>query len=131
MKLIIQIALGIILAGIIIFAANTAYKNYANYTLDKSIQGITERNKKVAEAQKLALLQKEQRHKARIEKEQRLRVNKHFSWIKYYKEPEDCQVFQSDKHMVECVNHKMRAKREFEKLYSSRSLPGQQKDPSG
>ncbi|MGI9274159.1 MAG: restriction endonuclease [Endozoicomonas sp.] len=48
---------------------------------------------------------------------------KNESWLAWYKEPWDCQDWRSDDHMVECTNHKMRAKREFEELWSQGKIP--------
>ncbi|QBQ56207.1 hypothetical protein [Nitrosococcus wardiae] len=36
-----------------------------------------------------------------------------------YKPPEECEHWKSDKHMVECVNHRIRARRAFQKAYSA------------
>ncbi len=59
--------------------------------------------------------------KIKAQEEARLRsiesAKKQNLWHSYYIEPEGCDVFQSDKHMVECVNHKKRAKEEFNKKY--------------
>ena len=34
-----------------------------------------------------------------------------------YQAPDGCEVYQSDRHMAECINHKMRAKRAFERSF--------------
>lgn len=43
--------------------------------------------------------------------------SKQQAWNGWYKQPWDCQNWRSDDHMVECTNHKMKAKREFERLW--------------
>ena len=37
----------------------------------------------------------------------------------YFNESEDCLIFDSDAHMVDCQNVKMRAKKEFNRLWDS------------
>ncbi len=51
------------------------------------------------------------RDQARIEHEKDLAF---FSW---YKAPEGCDQWESDREMVECTNNSMRARRDFEKLW--------------
>lgn len=41
------------------------------------------------------------------------------AWQNYYQPPKGCDVWRSDTHMVECVNHKMRAKAEFERKWAA------------
>ncbi|EEB77560.1 hypothetical protein GPB2148_1293 [marine gamma proteobacterium HTCC2148] len=41
------------------------------------------------------------------------------AFSKFYQPPDGCDVFRSDRHMVECVNHKMRARNEFYEAYGS------------
>lgn len=41
------------------------------------------------------------------------------AWAGYYQPKKGCDVWQSDAHMVECVNHKMRAKEEFERMWAA------------
>ena len=55
---------------------------------------------------------------------QQLKVKKHAAWLSCYKEPEGCNNFKSDQHMVECINHKMRAQKEFERLFAAGELEG-------
>ena len=49
--------------------------------------------------------------------EQQLAMKKEQVWFKWYKGPPGCDVWKSQDHMVECVNHQMRAKLEFNKLW--------------
>jgi len=37
----------------------------------------------------------------------------------YYTPPKECERWKSDKHMVECVNHRIRTKRAFQKKYDA------------
>ncbi len=41
------------------------------------------------------------------------------AWSSYYQPKKGCDAWQSDAHMVECVNHKMRAKEEFERKWAA------------
>ncbi len=41
------------------------------------------------------------------------------AFAKYHTDSEDCLIFEGDAHMVECQNVKMRAKKEFERLWQS------------
>jgi len=45
------------------------------------------------------------------------------AWGSYYKPKAGCDVWQSDAHMVECVNHKMRSKDEFERQWVNAAKP--------
>lgn len=40
----------------------------------------------------------------------------------WYKPLEGCNVYQSNEHMVDCANHKIRAKKEFEGLWTKGQL---------
>lgn len=41
------------------------------------------------------------------------------AWEKFYQAPRGCDNWKTDQQMVECQNHKLRAKREFEQKWSS------------
>lgn len=56
--------------------------------------------------------------RARID-EQRQRDT---AWESFYKPMRGCDNWQSDAHMVECQNHKLRAKREFEQKWAAGEL---------
>lgn len=46
------------------------------------------------------------------------------SFLESYVEPEGCNDWQSDRHMVECVNHRIRAKASFKRNYARSSDTG-------
>lgn len=48
---------------------------------------------------------------------------KNQAWLDWYKRPWGCENCRSDEHMVECTNHKMKAKKEFESLWSQGKIP--------
>jgi Sec-independent protein translocase protein TatA len=129
MKLVLKIALGILLSGAIIFAARAAFVIYfANEFKDRAaevkttyLQQAQERinaKQQKEREQQLAAQRENQRKQEQAKRE----MQKNTAWNNYYVEKVGCEVFKSDSHMVECVNHKMRAKREFEKLYASGEL---------
>ncbi len=87
-------------------------------------QEMVHQNQQRTEQLKVELAQEQTRQQeakqqqaAEEARKQALAQQKEAAWFKWYKEPEGCQAFQSDKHMVECINHKMRSKKEFEALW--------------
>ena len=118
MGLIIKIALGLILGYVIILAANIALASYAFDQVTKST------NKMLQQQQQKRLnkkLRKEELERLEIQKKQQgklLALTKDKAWFKWYKEPKDCSSWKSDNHMVECTNHKMRAKKQFNKIWA-------------
>jgi hypothetical protein len=56
--------------------------------------------------------------KARSESEQRRQA----AWNSYYKPMRGCDAWQSNSEMVECVNHQIRARREFDQKWASGEL---------
>lgn len=61
-------------------------------------------------------LESERRARAAVE-QQRLRLEREKAFEASYKAPDGCDNWISDSHMVQCVNHRMRAKAEFDKSY--------------
>ncbi|MCP1651560.1 hypothetical protein [Pseudomonas nitroreducens] len=44
------------------------------------------------------------------------------AWGKLYQAPRGCDNWKTDQQMVECQNHKLRAKREFEQKWAAGEL---------
>lgn len=44
------------------------------------------------------------------------------AWNIYYQEPRGCDNWRSDQHMVECLEHNSRARREFEQKWTAEQL---------
>jgi hypothetical protein len=44
------------------------------------------------------------------------------AWAKYYKKPTQCEGNPNNETMVECANHHIRAKRQFEEAYAAGKL---------
>lgn len=78
------------------------------------------KRKQLADERENNLRKEQERSEAKrqLEKAREERVfNKAFS--DWYKEPDGCDQWQSDRHMVDCVQHKMTAKSEFRTIYKS------------
>lgn len=124
MKLVLQVTAGILLASLIVFlirlvlisAAVSGIKDITDGALDRHNQLIAEQQNKAKEEQQIKVERERQAaEKARLEAEKaRLKAQ---AWSKYYQDPADCLVFQSDAHMVKCVDHKKRVRTEFDRLY--------------
>ncbi|MBO3277424.1 hypothetical protein [Pseudomonas schmalbachii] len=48
------------------------------------------------------------------------------AWERYYQSPRGCDNWKTDQQMVECVNHRMRAKDEFERKWAAGEIDTQQ-----
>lgn len=124
MKLVLQVAGGILLASLIVFvlrlvlisAAVSGIKDVGDDALNRHNRLIAEQQEKAKEEERIKLARERQAaEKAKVEAEkERLKAQ---AWSKYYQDPQDCLVFQSDAHMVKCVDHKKRARTEFDRLY--------------
>lgn len=124
MKLVLQVAAGILLASLIVLvlrfvllsAAVSGIKDVTDDALNRHNHLIAEQQEKAKDEERMKIEQQRQAaEKARLEAEKtRLKAA---AWSNYYQDPEDCLVFQSDAHMVKCVDHKKRARREFDRLY--------------
>ena len=124
MKKIIQTTIGIVLAGLILFAARIAYLNYMSEVVVEQMSHFSEdllatnkaRQEAIAAQAEQQRLVKEQAA-GEERRQQQIKQQRQAAFDSLYQAPEGCEVFQSDKHMAECVNHRMRAKREFEADY--------------
>ena len=127
MGIVIKVALGLILGYVVIFSANIALTKYA-------FDQVTESTNKIFQQQQVELKQQQQkrlnekRYKEELaqleiqkkQQEQRLAITKDEAWFKWYKEPKGCNSWKSDDHMVKCTNHKMRAKKQFNKIWAQK-----------
>ncbi len=129
MGMIIKIALGILLAMSIMFIGKLVFTSFALKRLNLA---IIEENKKLNEAHiKKVQLKKAEKKKKREQarkKEIQNRIArekmrlKEQAWSKWYKEPKGCDSWTSDAHMVECTNHRMKSKQEFNVLWNNGSI---------
>lgn|SRR5690554_812944 len=131
MKLVLKIAAGVLLAGIISFAARAAYMSYAAHIAAEALrEAVAEQQERTAriqaEREEQARLKRLQQQRAieAARKKSREYAAKQRAWNEYYVAPEGCEVYRSDRHMVECINHKMRAKGEFERIYKAGGFSG-------
>ena len=133
MKLIFQIAAGIILATTVITWSGFALMAYMAELEVKEIQELAARQQQearqaqeVAERRRLqAEAQKRAQTQARITaqreqkaRERAARAAKDRAWAAFYQHPEDCLVPRSEARNMECINQKIRARREFNEQYS-------------
>ena len=129
MKSVLQITLGILLAGLVTLLVRIGYLSYIEYRLTQGLnefamqQKQTELARQQAEYQIQQKLQQKALDKSRTAKQnEATRLRKAEAWRKYYLVPEDCKNFKSDEHMVNCLNHKADAKFEFERVYNNKLL---------
>jgi len=127
MNLVIKIALGVILAFVIMGVSAALIEFYAEQEMQESLQRQQKQKQNRIKQQHEAKLRdrkiqrllaiKENQKKA---KEQRLFREKHQAWYAWYnkREPKGCDNWQSDRHMVECINKKMDLKSEFNKTWN-------------
>jgi len=124
MKTILQVALGILLASALAFVVRIAFLSFAveevKATTNQMIQRQQDRLEMLKQEQRNAEARKQEQARLSAQKlhnEQQLAIKKDQAWFKWYKAPPGCDVWKSQDHMVECVNHQMRAKAEFNKLW--------------
>lgn len=129
MNTVVKVAVGVFVALAFMFFVRVAYVNYVVSEMTSSITkmatdqqektiALINQQKATAEAQKRNAIF-EQQEKLRIAEDQAvLERKKEEAWFKYYEEPKDCLNYKSNQHMVECTNLRMRAKREFERLWA-------------
>jgi predicted Holliday junction resolvase-like endonuclease len=136
MKAVLQITLGILLAGLVTLLIRIGYVSYIEYRVTQGIHELAMQQEQREQARQQALKERQvaeyQRQqqakqlaaeKSRIAKQNAIALQgKTAAWRQYYQVPEDCKNFKSDEHMVNCINHKSDAKEEFDRLYDSGEL---------
>lgn len=120
-----------LLAVIAAFTGFTAYEKYQQYqirvaaetAIKKAAKIMAEKNaeRKIREDALKRLnerkAQEEQRKREQARAKQALKKKIETEWDNTYKEPESCQEFASVQHMTNCIDRKMRAKREWLKTH--------------
>ena len=128
MKLIVKIALGVVMTFILIATAYSLIETFAIQKLNKSFQhrAILQKERIIKQKEDKIKAQEQQRFlnirkNQKIKEAQRLAWKKKQAWYAWYneREPEGCDNWQSERHMVECINHKMDSKVKFEKMWHS------------
>jgi hypothetical protein len=131
MKLIIQIALGILLAFSIMglgFVAFTAYvEHQAKLQIQEALmevkaqQAIAFHNTQLSMQEKIDLRKQEiiseQNKKRQVMRKAENDRLKNEAWLKIYKPRPDCETYTNDDHMVECVEYRSEQRRKFEAAY--------------
>jgi hypothetical protein len=102
---------GLVMSGVTDSLDRTSRHNAEISGLRVSIANLTRANRKLR--QDLASAQKD------LKAYKAVKSAKQQAFAKYHTDSEDCLIFDGDAHMVECQNVKMRAKKEFERLWQS------------
>lgn len=128
MGLIFKITVAILLAHSIELAVGTAYVKYQLYEAEQALKQANQRrlDKKLKEVVKRDKQRKQQKEKEALEARRRRQAaenKKEYekAWNAYYKEPEECQVFTSERQMIECSNHRIRARSTFNEQYKNKT----------
>ena len=136
MKSVLQITLGILLAGLVTLLVRIGYLSYVEYRVKQEINEIAlqqqqrekvrqqaAKERKIIEYQQQQIAMQQAAEQQRIaQQNEAARIRKAEAWRKYYIVPEDCKNYKSDEHMVNCLNHKADAKAEFDRAYDSGEL---------
>jgi flagellar motor protein MotB len=128
MRKIRQIAVGLLLTLVLVLVVRVMLMSFAKEAALMSTNQIlrqqTRLDQQKAERLRENLRNEEQAQLAaqKRQNEQQLAQRKEQAWFKWYKAPPDCDSWKSQEHMVECVNHQMRAKTEFNKLWEEGKL---------
>lgn len=130
MELVIKIAAGVLLAVVILFAANQVYLNYQAHQLAKALEEMTENQQARAAAQRQAAFDKKVKEarltiirEDRKSAKEKLDAKKERAWNEFYQQPEDCLSFRSEEHMIECGNKRIRARKAFDREWTGRKAP--------
>jgi hypothetical protein len=133
MKKILQIAAGILLAGLITLIIRAAYLDYALHAMHLAVEQTAAKQradaaKLVAENKAKKKAERDRKLATESQKRKQAQENADFdrAWNAYYVTPQDCLVFRSDRHMVECVAAKKQAKKEFLQMYNQTEVLGRQ-----
>jgi len=90
------------------FMGNVYYQRIGNNTKQKST--LSQKSQTINKTESNSTIAKVKRR------------TKETAWNAFYKEPEDCLIYESDDHMVKCTNKRIRAKRKFNKLWSQNKI---------
>jgi len=126
-KLVLQIAAGIILASLIIWGGSVALTIYSlNKASEILEEGQVEREKLIRQRLKQSQLLKQKQIKQKewvkqkrlkdIKKQTLRRKKVNDAWDKYYKELYNCKYPDSQKEKIWCQNYRMSEKKEFNRL---------------
>ncbi|MDO6677700.1 hypothetical protein [Shewanella sp. 4_MG-2023] len=136
MKSVLQITLGILLAGLVMLLVRIAYSGYIEYRVTQGLNEIALKQKQ-AEATRLEAIKIRQKAELQLRQQAKQEAarksllakqkakelkRKNDAWRAYYTVPDICKSYESDEQMVNCVNHKADAKGKFEKAYASGDL---------
>jgi hypothetical protein len=131
MTLFFKIFAAIVASTIFLFVLRIAFINYAINKVTESSREILAAQQAMLEHQRLDQAEFYRRkeelkyQEALIQaKARELALNKEQAWARWYKNPEGCDSWQTDHGMVFCTNEKIRAKKEFDKLWLQGLIKG-------
>ena len=122
MKLILQIAVGILIALGVVYTGKLAITYYVAHEAKLALEETRAQQEREREVARLAAQKRSRLAKEKKEMRDKREAAFNKAWLAYYIPPFGCDTYRSDAHMVECINHKMRAKAEFTKSYNSGAL---------
>jgi len=125
MQLVLKIALGIILAFAVLAVGQCSATMLIAHQLKQEAKRIQADNdarlaakKNAAEAEQRRMEEADLRQAREAETQRLERAARDEAFREWYEEPAGCDAYQSDRHMVDCVNHKMKASRTFDELWA-------------
>ena len=137
MESVLKFMLRLCLAGVLTVTVGLFLFGVARQVVTDQLANITDailakNNARQDAKSSQALQQKQANDSAAQEARESAALNRQRRQAFYdqYEAPEGCEVYQSDRHMVECVNHKMRAKRAFERSFEQAVGSGQSDSPN-
>lgn len=135
MKSALQIAFGIVLGFGVITLGSWAVSamlihqgsEAISQTLERSQQEATQARQIAERRRQQAELEQQAMQRARLasQREQAAarraaELAKARAWSSYYQHPEECETPRSETHHIECINRRIRARRQFEIEYSGK-----------
>jgi hypothetical protein len=139
-KIAAGVAIGIIAAALVLFLVERYRTQLAFEEVARIFQGLT---RGVQESSARSAEESRQREAQRAAMEQQIRLEKaaqqraiddakrtaieeaarrERAWAKFYKRPPNCDNNPNQETMVECANHHIRAKRQFDEAYAAGKL---------
>ncbi|MFV0275819.1 MAG: hypothetical protein ACK5HY_01355 [Parahaliea sp.] len=133
MKHVLQIAAVLVLAGVLVLGARLFFFGYVVETTTETMNQFTDdlnnlnaaRQRKIqasAELQRQARQEdqaKQQRLAALKQQQREFEQQRQRAFYAQYVAPQGCDAPQTERHLIECTNDKMRAKRSFFDSYTN------------
>ena len=133
-------AIGILAAALVLFLVDRVRTQMAIEEVTRFLQGLT-RGMEASSARSAEEIRRREAERAASEQARRMEqaaqqrriddarrgareeaARKEQAWAKFYKRPPHCDNDVNQERLVECANHHIRAKRQFEEAYSAGRL---------